>query len=406
MLIDIFSELQRAHTRGRSDEGRVIKETLAQARLADRYDYNCWWTVEHHGTPAFSYSSTPELFGVLLSQHTRRIRIGHSGVLAPFNINYPIRVAERSGFLDLVSGGRLEMGIARSAFMEIANFSLDPDLLRAQTGELIKMLPRMWTDHKFSWDSELICVPEIDIVPKPVQSPHPPIYMMCTSPDGFRMAGALGVGSIGTTLLQPLEGLARLRQTYKEGLAERQATNPDPVLDQFGLFTFVHCAESRQEAIDSRAAEAILWYINAVPRFFKSKRSALIEAFRGQVNAGEALRQIAEARAGGTLQDDTIDPNDSVPVIRLLNRQELGLPVDPVEAYEVLEGMDSIVIGDPDACVAKLRTMEEIGCDRLLCFMQMGALPHSRVMSSIRMVGESVIPKLRDARPRAAALQG
>ena len=99
--------------RGRREgEAELIADCLVQAKLADELGYGCWWTVEHHGCGDFSLSSSPEMFNALVSQHTERIRIGHSGVLAPYSINHPIRVAERAAFLDVVSGGRLEMGAA------------------------------------------------------------------------------------------------------------------------------------------------------------------------------------------------------------------------------------------------------------------------------------------------------
>ena len=78
---------------------------IEQAKLADALGFGCWWNVEHHGAPGFSYSSAPEMMPVLLSQHTERLRFGHSGILAPFRINHPLRVAERAAFADIASGG-------------------------------------------------------------------------------------------------------------------------------------------------------------------------------------------------------------------------------------------------------------------------------------------------------------
>ena len=115
MILDIFSELQKAKPWPKDHEKLVIDEAIEQAKLADDLGYGCWWNVEHHGAVEFSYSSTPEFIPVVLGLHTKRLRFGHSGILAPFKINHPLRVAERAAFADLVTGGRMEVGLARSA---------------------------------------------------------------------------------------------------------------------------------------------------------------------------------------------------------------------------------------------------------------------------------------------------
>ena len=114
MILDLFSELQKAEADWRGDhEQAVFDEAIEQARLADELGFGCWWTVEHHGATEFSYSSSPELVVTALAQHTKQLRFGHSGILAPFAINHPMRVAERAAVMDRLSGGRLELGLAQ-----------------------------------------------------------------------------------------------------------------------------------------------------------------------------------------------------------------------------------------------------------------------------------------------------
>src|SRR5690606_29301000 len=111
MILDIFSELQKPSGMA---ESRLYAESIEQAKLADALGYGCWWTVEHHCTGEFSHCSTPDLFLAVLSQQTKRIRLGTSGTHAPFGIHHPLQIAERAAFLDVISGGRLELGLARS----------------------------------------------------------------------------------------------------------------------------------------------------------------------------------------------------------------------------------------------------------------------------------------------------
>src|SRR4051812_29052743 len=114
----MFTEIQDPRPWTDDHEHRRIVQALDQAKLADEMGYGCFWQVEHHGGGEFSLSSAPELMLTAIAQHTRRIRLGHSAVLAPFRFNHPIRVAERAAYLDHLSGGRLELGLARSTVPE------------------------------------------------------------------------------------------------------------------------------------------------------------------------------------------------------------------------------------------------------------------------------------------------
>ena len=388
MILDVFSELQRARPWGPDHERVLFEEAIEQAVLADEVGFGCWWTVEHHGATEFSFSSAPEIVVAVLSQHTRRLRFGHSGVLAPFAINHPVRVAERAAVTDILSGGRLELGLARSGGTEWETFGVDAATSRAQLREALHMIPAMWTTDSFRWESDLIRIPERDVVPKPVQRPHPPLWQTCTSPESFEMAGELGVGALATTLLSPLASLRLLLGHYERGLARCRPAGRF-VNAQRAVFTFMHCAPSRAEAIASRAAEAALWFVNAAPRVFRVPRSLWIDAIRGDLQSNDpAVARPLDAPEEPRPDDDLDDP---VAVIRLLNRQRAGRAIDPEEAYEVMAGMESVIIGDVDACRAKIERYRELGVDRLMCLMAFGALPHARVMQSLRLTGEHLV---------------
>ena len=113
MKFDIFCEIQRAYPWHGENEASLFQEILEQARAADEAGFTAWWQVEHHGAPEFSYSAAPELVLTAIAMATKRLRVGHAGVLAPFAINSPLRVAERGATLDVLSGGRFEMGLAK-----------------------------------------------------------------------------------------------------------------------------------------------------------------------------------------------------------------------------------------------------------------------------------------------------
>jgi len=393
MILDIFSELQRpGPRRGDDHEGTVYRDAIEQAVLADELGYGCWWQVEHHGAPQFSFSSAPDMFLAVLSQHTERIHLGHSGVLAPYAINHPLRVAERAAFLDVISGGRLELGLARSVPSEWDVFGVDPDITREQVNEVLRLLPRMWAEGPFEWHSKTFSMPRRDVTPKPLTRPHPRLWVTAGSPESFEAAGRMGVGVLGTVMLSPMEHLEMLSEAHQRGLAACQPIG-EVVNRQLSVLAFMHCAETEQQAIESRAAEAVIWFMNAQAEVFGVAREVYLRTLREKLPlwANEGANIVP-----GTRQEIG-DLDDPEPLIRLMNRQLAGREIDPVEAYEVLLPLDAVLIGDIDTCRRKLRAYEATGVDRVMCLMQLGMLPHEVVLRSLRTAGKFLLPELASA---------
>lgn len=393
MILDLFAELQNPAPRHHGVERRFFLEAIEQARLADQMGFGCWWAVEHHGSPQFSYSSAPDLMLAVLSQHTERIRLGHSGVLAPYAINHPMRVAERAAFLDNLSGGRLELGLARSVPFEWETFCVDPDATRDQVREALHVIPRMWKDGPFRLESRHLTMPEREVAPKPLQRPHPPLWVTAATPDSLEGAGRMGVGVLATIMFSPIETIGEYVGHYRRGL-ERCEPAGDFVNPQAACASFFHCAETEDEAIASGAGEAALWFMNAQPKVFGIPRLDWLEAIRGSM----PLHKNADSGFVPFSGDEGGDLDDPMPVIRLMNRLHAGRPIDPVEVYEALLPIDSVIIGDVGTCRRKLGRYAELGVDRIMCLMQMGHLPHEQVLKSIRTAGKHLVPELMDAR--------
>lgn len=389
MILDIFSELQSTVSAPNLDARKILANTVEQARLADEMGFGCWWTVEHHTSPEFSMSSAPDLVLTLLSQHTQRIRLGTAGILAPYEINHPVRTAERAAFVDVLSNGRLELGLARSGGAEWATFGTHPDSTRQQLREALEMLPLIWGQEPFSWDSEVALIPEREFVPKPLQKPHPPLWQTVAGPESCEMAGELGVGMLGSSLFAPLSNLEHSLGLYAKGLKRcpRESTARN---EQRAIFSFVHCAETRQEAIDSGAAEAALWFMNAAPHVFRVERSNWISLIRGEIPKSAASSAMLDGPDRPPTEEEL---NDPVPVIAMMNRLRAGQTLDPEEAFEAVESFDSVMIGDVDTCRRKLRRLESMGVDRLMCLMQFGTLTHEAVLKSLRTTGKFLVPE-------------
>lgn len=386
MKFDVFSEVQRA---GPRDEAALYRDTLEQARLADQLGFTAWWVVEHHGAVEYSYSAAPEILLTWIATQTERLRVGHSGVLAPFRINHPVRVAERAAMLDHVSGGRVELGLARSLGGEWDAFGVDPETTREQLAEAMRMIPRMWTQESFSWESPLIRVPERNVIPKPVQKPHPPLWQTALSPAAFHLAGSLGVGALANTLLTGIDGMQALLAEYARGQAECETPAGLFRNDQRAVFTFVHVAETEREAVDSGACRAALWYMARMPEVFHSPPSVVWDLLRGGLlsNDPAAVRAV-DAQAGS--EEDPV--HDEHPIVDAVKRYAAGEAISNEEAHALLSPIDSVIVGDPETCRRKVEGFRDLGVDRLMCFMQIADLPQARILASMRQLAKHLIP--------------
>lgn len=400
MKFDVFCEIQRAFPWHGEDEASLFREIIAQARAAEAAGFEIWWQVEHHGAPQFSYSSAPEVVLTAIAMSTERLRVGHAGVLAPFRINTPLRVAERAATLDILSGGRVELGLAKSGGKEWETFGVNPDTARDQVRDAMRMIPRMWTEAEFSWKSDEYEVPPREVVPKPIQKPHPRLWQTCGSPDSFYMAGELGVGALGTTLLSPVAFLGQMLREHDRGLAACRQPAGKTINDQQGVFTFVHVAESRAEAIRNGAAWSALWYVNAAPVVFKVPRRVWYDMIKAGLHPNSPRDTAAAARLDP--HEVEIQPDDP-DVVRLLKRMAQGEEISFEAAHEVLEPLDSVVIGDPDHCRQKIRGYEAIGADRLMCLMQFGSIAPGAVLRSFELAGRHLVTDTEQSRIVAPA---
>lgn len=392
MRLDVFSEMQHPKELWREEghEQRLIQETLEQARLADELGYGVWWQVEHHAAGEFSYSSAPEVMLTAIAMSTKNLHVGHSSVLAPARFNHPIRIAERAAFIDHLSKGRFQLGLARSTIPEWRTFNINPESTRGQMQQAFEMIPKMWTRESFSWESPDFQIKNVNIVPKPYRQPHPPLWQACSSPASFEQAGRNGVGALGVTLWASMEEVAEMIHLYREALRTRCEPVGEFVNDQVAFFTFVHCADSEQEAMENGAAKAAAWYTSNSFSFFEAK-----DQF---VKTAAELEALAKDPAGGGLTGQYVrkkDPNaPQSRTQRLLGRVMTGEAVPDQEVWDVLSEQESLIVGTKDQVRRRMKRYEALGIDALMSFHQVGGLRHEQVMKSLRLTGE-LIPEFR-----------
>jgi alkanesulfonate monooxygenase SsuD/methylene tetrahydromethanopterin reductase-like flavin-dependent oxidoreductase (luciferase family) len=333
-------------------------EALEQVKVAEEAGFHTVWSVEHHFLDQFSVASAPEVWLAAVAQHTSKIRIGHGVRLLPFNYNNPIRAAEMAAVLDIMCKGRLEFGTGRSASaIELQGFGIDPADTRGQWDEALRMIPKMWTQEEFSWDSPTFQMPPRNVLPKPYQQPHPPLWMSGTQPDSAVMAGERGLGFMHFSMSDPV-GMDKKVQSYRDAIKRAKPVGSF-INEQFAAFTAMFCGEDDAHA-NQIAEEPICWYTNLVEAVYASL-------------------------AG-------LGPDASYAWYRERLEQE-GMKQ---RSLKELVDRHSAIVGGPERCIESVRWYESQGVDMMILLVQAGTLKHDDICDSLRRFGREVIPKFND----------
>ncbi len=209
MKFGIFYEHQLPRPWNEGDEQRLFQEALDQVELADKLGIDYAWEVEHHFLEEYSHSSAPEVFLAACSQRTKNIRLGHGICLMAPKYNHPARVAERIATLDLVSNGRVEFGTGESAsIMELGGFNVgfDKEEKRRMWFEGVEQCANMLAMNPYpGYKGDFFEMPCRNIVPKPVQKPHPPLWVACSNRETIKLAAKLGIGALTFAFVDPRE---------------------------------------------------------------------------------------------------------------------------------------------------------------------------------------------------------
>lgn len=217
MKFGIFYEHQLPRPWGEGDELKLFQDALDQVELADRLGIDHAWEVEHHFLEEYSHSSAPEVFLAACSQRTKNIRLGHGIVLMPPGYNHPARVAERIATLDLVSNGRVEFGTGESsAALELGGYRVPVEQKRAMWRETTEQCLNMLAMDPYpGFKGEFFEMPCRNIVPKPVQRPHPPVWVACSNRETIKLAARLGIGALTFAFVDPAEAKQWVDDYYR-----------------------------------------------------------------------------------------------------------------------------------------------------------------------------------------------
>jgi alkanesulfonate monooxygenase SsuD/methylene tetrahydromethanopterin reductase-like flavin-dependent oxidoreductase (luciferase family) len=346
---------------GFSSESDAYWQALEQICLADELGFEHVWEVEHHFLEGYSVSSAPEVFLSAVAQNTTRIRIGNGVRLLPPPFNHPARSAEMGAVLDIMSKGRYDFGVGRSITeAELGGFGIAPEDSRPMLEEVLPEIVRMWTENPYpGFEGKYFSMPERPVLPKPVQDPHPPIWMACTQPSSFDAAADFGIGVLAFGVGAPGDVVDSLKR-YKKLIANPSRQVGKVVTNAVAPATLMYCAEDSRKALDMGAVAA-LWYGAQTAKLF----------------APWAGKEIAGYEYYGQLV------NDPEFVARFLRPLEDAMN----DEYSL--------IGTPDKVAEGVQAYVDIGADQIICLVQAGRIPHEEIMASLRLFGEEVMPRFR-----------
>ena len=374
MRFGMFFELQMPKPWSPNAESDTFWNAIEQVTFAEEMGFERVWLVEHHFLAEFAHSSAPEVTLAVMADRTSTMRLGFGVVLTP--VHHPLHVAARVATLDILSHGRVDVGVGRTKGpYQLNPFGTDVSQSHSMMLETLDCLPGMWTQEVFSHEGKHWSIPAREVIPKPVQKPHPPLWMACTQEDTFKLAGELGLGCLVNTLGGSDKTRALINTYYKA------IENPDPAGDfinkQVVASSIGFCGENDNRA-RQKGAEVAGWYLEQSKKRFTLEWSGVDPAL-----VPSDYQFYVQGGARGASQD----PQQQA----------------PPTPDQLLAG-GGYCVGDPDACIRVIEDFESMGVDEIMPIFQAGHATHEEVMTSIRLFGRYVIPHFREKEKRATAL--
>jgi alkanesulfonate monooxygenase SsuD/methylene tetrahydromethanopterin reductase-like flavin-dependent oxidoreductase (luciferase family) len=371
----IFYEHQLPRPWSGDDEHTLLKDALEQIELADRLGIDYVWEVEHHFLEEYSHSSAPEVFLGAVSQRTKRIRLGHGIVQLPVAFNHPARIAERIATLDLVSDGRVEFGTGEaSSEVELGGFGIDRATKRDQWTEAIDAIARMFVEEPFAgYDGTYVKMPPRNVVPKPLQKPHPPLWVACSRRETIHMAATKGIGALSFSFIEP-------------------AAAKEWVDDYYGTFASEDCVP---------AGFAVNPNVAVVTPFMchRDEETAIDRGLDGGHFFGYSLGHyyvFGDHRPGRSVVWNEFEQNRSL----FGFDRDVAAQTDISLAAQLFQqalGSARGAIGTPEQIREFVRGYAEAGVDQVIFVSQAGRNAHEHICESLELFANEVMPEFAEA---------
>lgn len=338
------------------DYKRAYDEMLDQIEYAEHLGFDTVWLAEHHGS---SYGSmpSPQVMAAAIAERTKYMRIGIAVSILPFD--NPVRVAEDYAMVDIISNGRLDFGVGRGyqprEFSMLGLEKVQSDS-RGLFEESLDIILGLWTEERFTYKGKHYQIEDAELHPKPIQKPHPPIYVAAISPETFGLVAEKGFNLLITPTLMDMPTLKDFALDAKQQLIDG---GRDPYSINFPMNWQIHVARTEQEAKD-RTRSAFGWYFDKV--------MSLVPQGAKVPSTYEAYGEMAQAY-----------------------KDAGGFPI------EQLQEMGVMILGTPEDAIERIEEVyNDIGQHHISCWFRIGGLEDSKVRDSMKLFAEEVMPKFRD----------
>ena len=338
--MDIGTFLLMQSPSARSSQ-EIYARALEQAQAAESLGYRNVWLAEHHFS-TYGYLSRPLQLASYIAAKTTKLRVGTAVVVVP--LHHPLVIAEEIATLDVVSGGRLDIGLGRGyQRYEFERFGLALDSGGQRWEESIDILLKSFEGRPFSYDGKLFKIPETSLFPQPLQKPHPPVWITAQSPYALEAAVRRGFNVLTGGFGVPIERLAEFGQHFKRMITELKPS-PQPLIGvQRAVYVTKDLADARE------AAEQARW----------NMRVTL------------SLRNNYERVENGS-----------------------AIPLPGANEPDIDDLLDRyLIIGTPDTCIRQIERIRElVGITHFNCSFWFGDLEQARVLHSMELFAREVIP--------------
>ena len=340
MPIDFGTFLLMQSPSARSSQ-EIYSRALDIAQAAETLGFGNVWLAEHHFS-TYGYLSRPTQLATYLAARTSRIRVGTAVIVVP--LHHPLIVAEEIATLDLLAGGRVDIGLGRGyQHYEFERLGLELDTSRARWEESVDVILKAFRGEPFAYDGKLFKIPETMVFPQPVQKPHPPIWVTAQSPESIEATVRRGFNVLTGGFGVPLERMGEFRRLFDRLVSEMKPAQPLKVGVQRAVYVTDTVADARA------AAEEARW----------NMRVTL--SLRNHAERVEHGRAIPVPGPSEPTVDDLLD--------RFL------------------------VIGTPDTCIRQIgRIKDLVGITNFNCSFWFGDVEHDRVMRSMELFAREVMP--------------
>ncbi|GAO41450.1 LLM class flavin-dependent oxidoreductase [Flavihumibacter petaseus] len=359
MKFGIFIDLQLPRPWQDGDEARLFREAMEQVELADRLGIDYVWAQEHHFLEEYCHSSAPEVFLAACSQRTSRIRLAHGIIAMSPRFNHPARIVERLATLDLLSNGRVDWGTGESGSrMELEGFGVDFVDKRAMWEEALREAVKMMCMQPYpGYQGKYFSMPHRNIVPKPVQKPHPPLWAACSNRDSVQLAASLGMGALTFAFVNGDEAKFWV-DTYYDTLFSNCTPIGQTINPNIAMLTGFFCHEDSDYALEA-GQEGAQFFAYGLGHYWRDGVHV-----PGKTNLWHDFRQ----------RPNTV--------------------TEKLERERKKAGMGGI--GNPQQLTENFRALEAAGVDQLIFLQQCGNYSHEAICTSMKLFAETVLPEFRE----------